>query len=157
MAERLLYAPSFAFVLLLVGLLHVPLLRVAARGWRARLTCEFLVVGLVRPARLPYVPPCTRVARRGRLWESAIAAGTEDVAAYDESRHRLFGAAEGDFARARAAFERSLALSPGHVPALNNLGFLLMQTGQTREAQEVFFRALRSDPPETIVPGTTSA
>ncbi|MFC0397462.1 cellulose synthase subunit BcsC-related outer membrane protein [Paraburkholderia rhizosphaerae] len=58
----------------------------------------------------------------------------------------------GNFAQARASFERAITVSPGDVTAHVALGDLLMQTGDPRGAEAAFRMALRrqADNPDAI-------
>lgn len=51
-----------------------------------------------------------------------------------------------DFARARAAWETALQLSPGHPAAQKGLGFLLFQQGALDEASRLLSAALAAEP-----------
>lgn len=51
-----------------------------------------------------------------------------------------------DFARARAAWEVALTLSPGHPAAQKGLGFLLFQQGALTDAERLLSAALAADP-----------
>lgn len=54
-----------------------------------------------------------------------------------------------DFARARAAWEVALSLSPGHPAAQKGLGFLLFQQGAYADAERLLSAALTADPADT--------
>ena len=49
---------------------------------------------------------------------------------------------------ARAAYREVLAVDPGHIDALLNLGRLLHEAGDLREAERHYLRALEEDPSE---------
>ncbi|HMM60351.1 MAG TPA: tetratricopeptide repeat protein, partial [Candidatus Rifleibacterium sp.] len=49
-------------------------------------------------------------------------------------------------AEARSAFERSLAINPYNIDALNNLGLLHLSSGRQNEAESCFRRALELAP-----------
>jgi len=53
---------------------------------------------------------------------------------------------QGDYARARAAWERALEIAPEHLGALKGIGFLFYRQGETKRAAEVLEHALAVDP-----------
>jgi len=55
-----------------------------------------------------------------------------------------------DKARARAAYQRALALEPGHVEALVNLGRLLHEAGDLRGAEAGYKKALEARPGDAV-------
>jgi len=55
-----------------------------------------------------------------------------------------------DAARARAAYQRAIAIAPSHVEALVNLGRLLHETGDLRGAEATYRRALDTRPDDAI-------
>lgn len=55
-----------------------------------------------------------------------------------------------DKARARAAYQRALALKPGHVEALVNLGRLLHEAGDLRGAEASYKKAVEARPGDVV-------
>jgi predicted regulator of Ras-like GTPase activity (Roadblock/LC7/MglB family) len=82
-----------------------------------------------------------RVATRG-LERHSLRAETHDLVA-------KVALDLGDPARARAAWETVLSMSPGHVGAHKGLGFLCFQQGELEEATLHLTAALTADPDDT--------
>ena len=86
-----------------------------------------------------------------RLWEDA-----RDKAPHMVRPYVRLGAvyrAEGEFAAARQAYDRALALDPEHAPVLNNLGNLQRDGGDWQGAEASYRRALAQLPnyPEALI------
>ena len=109
---------------------------------------------IARPAGAPAATPPQPAAPAVPL-ETAVATDTPvsvpsyqatPVAAIDSVRSGTAAFAAGDFASARAAYERSLELKPDDPETLNNLGQVLVRLGQTSEAIPRFERAIALAP-----------
>jgi tetratricopeptide (TPR) repeat protein len=104
-----------------------------------------------RPPQSPYDAGCTALDRH-RLDEAldhfrtALAAGPApaDLAAI-RNKLGIVHARRGDHAAAAAEFVCVLELDPGFVPAITNVGNLLLETGALEEAVEHYEAALRLD------------
>jgi Flp pilus assembly protein TadD len=55
-----------------------------------------------------------------------------------------------EFALAESLFQKALALSPDHTPALNDLAVLLMDQDRQAEARQLLERALELNPNDTL-------
>ena len=92
----------------------------------------------------PAAPAETAVASDTPV--SAPSYRTSPVTAIDSVRSGTAAFTAGDFASARAAYERSLALTPDDPETLNNLGQVLVRLGQTSDAIPRFERAIALAP-----------
>lgn len=87
--------------------------------------------------------------RAQAVLELAVQSGSESA----EIR-RMLGSilgAGGQFERARLELERALALEPGHVAALADLGNVYLLTDKSAEAEACYLRALDHDPENRAV------
>jgi tetratricopeptide (TPR) repeat protein len=140
LADRYTYLPS-------VGLAVAFVFPAAdALRTRPRLLCAALVASLGFLLTLG-----TLSARQARVWRNsytlfdhALALDARNYAAWS-ARANLFAEA-GDVARARADYERALAIVPSYAPALYSLGLLEQEHGDRRRALELYRAALRSQP-----------
>ena len=84
-----------------------------------------------------------------REFERAFQEGIEDPSFYSD-----FGVAlrrSGDFKRAEELFRKALSLKEDYLPALINLGHLLLFEGRNAEAKPYFLKAFEMDPNATDV------
>ena len=144
MAERLIYAPSLFFILLLVLLLRGIVTRAwdRARAWRITLCAVFGLMALLLGLRghlrgLEWRDSVT-------LWTSALQHVQNDPRVYNNLAAGFIE--RGDLQRAIRMLRLSLKLRPAHLPALNNLGYAYMQAGQLDQAERVFLAIVRADP-----------
>lgn len=102
------------------------------------------------PSSLVYAELAEALRRRGQRDEALR------VAEFGVGRHpqhadghdclaRIY-ADLGDFARARAAWERTLEIAPEHTGALKGIGFLFYRQGDTKRATDVLEHALAVNP-----------
>lgn len=80
-------------------------------------------------------------------------AAARELAPAEPSVHYICGQvsrAAGDKQEARAHFERTLALDPEHSSAINELGRLKLESGQSAAAAEHFIQAARIEPGQSV-------
>jgi len=144
MSERLLYAPSFFFVLLVVAVLHSPVESLWRRGQVPRLAVAVTLVVLLALLGL-------RSFLRSREWHDPVALWTPLLAEVRDD-HRIYNnlavgyVERGAPDRAILMLRRSLELRSDHLPALNNLGYLYLQSGRLDLAHSAFQKVVQRDP-----------
>lgn len=91
----------------------------------------------VHSAALPAAAP----QEAGATGKGGTAAGQEASA---EARYAeaLFAQLKGDFRQAERLYRQALAIDPGHVRALNNLGVLALEEQKTEQAIALFGKAI---------------
>jgi Tfp pilus assembly protein PilF len=145
--ERLLFAPSLGFVLLVVLVGERALARVAAPDLRRALAAA--VVALLATAGL--ARSALRAAEwrdPARLWLSAESALPDDARV--PSNLATVYLDRGDLPAAEAAIARALALEPGAHFARGNLGILRIAQGRLDEAQAVFAELAAAEPRDVL-------
>ena len=142
--EHRMYVPLAALVVVAVlcwfGLtqrvVHDPAARRLARLGPAALPV-LLLTGLTLQRNADYCDPL-------RMWSKVV-----EVAPHNARGHFSLGATynlRGDARRARACFERAIALDPGYARAHGNLGVLLVRQGEMERGEEHLRRALELSP-----------
>ncbi|HUE29896.1 MAG TPA: tetratricopeptide repeat protein, partial [Verrucomicrobiae bacterium] len=147
MAERLLYLPSAGFCLVVASAADA--LGRPSRAWRAS--------GAIVVALLAFYVPATVL--RNSVWRERRGFFEALVASAPRSArsHRELGLVYSDLGlheRAIAELERALAILPGDMVNLYDLGNVLLRAGRSAEAIEAYRKALARQP--DFVPAMTN-
>lgn len=94
--------------------------------------------------RMLRVRTITMGAKGVRVFRALTGAGRGDSSKHNQ---RALGLQlQGKWEDARLAYEQALALDPGNIYALNNLGYLLLRQGNVEDALQLIQRAIEIEP-----------